>query len=94
MPGPRPAGVSDGQVFRAVDRGDQVRGTALSEKVVWQLLQGYAAVAGVEGVEAAFPEGRRNPPKPSISTPAETDICLVGVLPTAEPIVATDDVLA
>src|SRR5258708_32674791 len=33
------AGVRDGQVFRAVDRGDQVRGTALSEKVVWQLLQ-------------------------------------------------------
>jgi integrase len=44
------AGVSDGQVFRAVDRGDQVRGTALSEKVVWQLLQGYAAAAGVPGI--------------------------------------------
>src|SRR5260370_22356009 len=44
------AGVSDGQVFRAVDRGDQVRGTALSEKVVWQLLQGYAAAAGVAGI--------------------------------------------
>jgi integrase len=44
------ADVHDGQVFRAVDRGDQVRGTALSEKVVWQLLQGYAAAAGVAGI--------------------------------------------
>ena len=43
-------GVRDGQVFRAVDRGDQARGTALSEKVVWQLLQGYAAAAGVAGI--------------------------------------------
>ena len=44
------AGVGDGQVFRAVDRGDQVRGAALSEKVVWQLLQGYAAAVGVAGI--------------------------------------------
>src|SRR6266481_4411528 len=44
------AGVSDGQVFRAVDRSDQIRGTALSEKVVWQLLQPYAAAAGVPGI--------------------------------------------
>jgi len=43
-------GVSDGQVFRAVDRGDQVRGLVLSEKVVWQLLQGYTAAAGVTGI--------------------------------------------
>src|SRR5258705_449766 len=44
------AGISGGQVFRAVDRGDQVRGTALSEKVVWQLLQAYATAAGVPGI--------------------------------------------
>ena len=43
-------GISDGQVFRAVDRGDQVRGLVLSEKVVWQLLQGYTAAAGVTGI--------------------------------------------
>src|SRR6202047_5378352 len=43
-------GVSDGQVFRAVDRRDQVRGAALSEKVVWQLLQAYAVAAGVPGI--------------------------------------------
>jgi len=49
------AGVSDGQVFRAVDRGDQVRGTALSEKVVWQLLQGYATAAGVPGIAPIMP---------------------------------------
>jgi hypothetical protein len=40
------AGVSAGPVFRPVNRGDQPQGAALSEKVVWQLLQGYAATAG------------------------------------------------
>src|ERR1700684_3973860 len=32
-----PAGVVDGYVFRPVNRGDQVQGDVLSEKVVWQL---------------------------------------------------------
>jgi site-specific recombinase XerD len=44
------AGISAGAVFRPVNRGDQVQGAALSEKVVWQLLQGYAATAGVPGI--------------------------------------------
>jgi site-specific recombinase XerD len=44
------AGVTDGAVFRPVNRGDQTQGTALSEKVVWQLLHGYAAPAGVPGI--------------------------------------------
>jgi len=44
------AGVADDQVFRPVNRADEVQGTALSEKVVWQLLQPYAAVAGVPGI--------------------------------------------
>jgi site-specific recombinase XerD len=44
------AGVTDGAVFRPVNRGDQVQGTALSEKVVWQMLHGYAAAAGVPGI--------------------------------------------
>jgi integrase len=44
------AGVVTGPVFRPVNRGDQVQGAALSEKVVWQLLQGYAASAGVPGI--------------------------------------------
>jgi integrase len=44
------AGVADGQVFRPVNRGGDVQGAALSEKVVWQLLQGYAAAAGVPGI--------------------------------------------
>src|SRR5262249_41469326 len=44
------AGVADGQVFRSVNRGGQVQSAALSEKVVWQLLQGYAAAAGVRGI--------------------------------------------
>src|SRR5438067_2513846 len=44
------AGVITGQVFRAVDRGDRVRSLALSEKVVWQLLQQYAAAIGAPGI--------------------------------------------
>src|SRR5216683_4857411 len=44
------SGLADGRVFRPVNRGDKVRGEAMSEKVVWQLLQGYAAVAGVPGI--------------------------------------------
>ena len=45
-----PAGVVDGHVFRPVQRGDQVQGDVLSEKVVWQLLQPYATAAGVPGI--------------------------------------------
>jgi integrase len=44
------AGVTDGYVFRSVNRGDQVQGEVLSEKVVWQLLRPYAAAAGVPGI--------------------------------------------
>jgi site-specific recombinase XerD len=43
-------GIGDGRVFRSVHRGDEVQGAALSEKVVWQLLQGYAAAASVPGI--------------------------------------------
>ena len=44
------ADIADGHVFRAVNRGGQVQAAALSEKVVWQLLRGYAAAAGVPGI--------------------------------------------
>ena len=44
------AGVTEGQVFRAVSRSDQVQGSAMSEKVVWQLLQPYAEAAGLSGI--------------------------------------------
>jgi integrase len=44
------AGVADGFVFRPVNRAGRVQGVGLSEKVVWQLLQGYATVAGVPGI--------------------------------------------
>jgi site-specific recombinase XerD len=44
------AGVADGFVFRPVSRSGQVRGVGMSEKVVWQLLQPYAAAAGVPGI--------------------------------------------
>ena len=43
-------GILDGRVFRSVHRGDQVQGAALSEKVIWQLLQGYAVAAAVSGI--------------------------------------------
>src|SRR5207237_1427385 len=44
------AGVADGPVFRPVNRGGDPQAVGLSEKVVWQLLQGYAAAAGVPGI--------------------------------------------
>ncbi len=44
------ASVADDHVFRAVNRGGKPQAAALSEKVVWQLLQGYAATAGVPGI--------------------------------------------
>jgi site-specific recombinase XerD len=44
------ASVTGGPVFRPVNRGDRAQAVALSEKVVWQLLQGYAAAAGVPGI--------------------------------------------
>jgi integrase len=46
----RPAAVTDGHVFRSVNRGGQAQGTVLSEKVVWQMIRPYAAAAGVPGI--------------------------------------------
>ena len=45
-----PAGITEGPVLRRVNRGDQAHHDGMSEKVVWQLLQGYAATAGVPGI--------------------------------------------
>jgi len=42
--------VCEGSVFRSMNRGDQAQAAALSEKVVWQLLQPYAVAAGVPGI--------------------------------------------
>jgi integrase len=44
------AGITDGPVFHSVNRGGAVRDTALSEKVVWQLIRPYAVAAGVAGI--------------------------------------------
>jgi integrase len=44
------ATIADGPVFRSVTRGREVRETALSEKVVWQLMRPYAEAAGVPGI--------------------------------------------
>jgi integrase len=45
-----PAGVAEGWVFRPVNRADRVKGAALGEKVVWQLIKPYADAAGVPGI--------------------------------------------
>ena len=44
------AGVVDGHVLRPINRGDQVRGERITEKVVWQVIQPYATAAGVPGI--------------------------------------------
>ena len=44
------ASLSDGHLFRPVHRGDQLSGSRMSEKVVWQLLRPYAVAAGVPGI--------------------------------------------
>jgi len=41
---------SDGSVLRRVNRGDRVQAAGMSEKVVWQLLQQYAAAVGLPGI--------------------------------------------
>jgi len=44
------AGLTDGSVFRLVNRADRVAGERLGEKVVWQMLQQYAEAVGVPGI--------------------------------------------
>ena len=41
-----PAGVTEGYVFRPVNRADRVTGEVLGEKVVWQMFKPYADAAG------------------------------------------------
>jgi integrase len=43
-------GLAEGFIFRPVNRGDQVCGVRLSEKVIWQFLRRYAEAAGVPGI--------------------------------------------
>ena len=42
--------VADGYVFRPINRADRIAGELLGEKVVWQMLQAYAAAVGVPGI--------------------------------------------
>ena len=44
------SGVTDGYMFRPVNRADTVAGKCLGEKAVWQLLGHYATAAGVPGI--------------------------------------------
>src|SRR5580765_7101456 len=48
-----PAGVTEGYVFRSVNRADRVTDEGLGEKVVWQLIKPYAVAAGVPGSRSA-----------------------------------------
>jgi site-specific recombinase XerD len=43
-------GVTEGYIFRPVNRGDLIAGERLSEKVIWQMLQPYSKAAGVPGI--------------------------------------------
>jgi site-specific recombinase XerD len=44
------AAIAEGHVLRPVNRGDQVQGERMTEKVVWQVLRPYATAAGVSGI--------------------------------------------
>src|SRR5579871_5711941 len=44
------AELTDGVVFRAINRGDRVQAAPMGEKAVWGTLQGYATEAGVPGI--------------------------------------------
>jgi integrase len=44
------ADVTDGHVFRSVNRAARITGDGLGEKVVWQLIKPYAEEAGVPGI--------------------------------------------
>src|SRR5580658_3376694 len=44
------AAVTVGHLFRPVNRGDQVFGERLSEKVVWQMLKSYVVAAGLPDI--------------------------------------------
>jgi integrase len=44
------AAVSEGHLFRPVNRGDQVFGQRLSEKVVWQMLKSYVVGTGLPDI--------------------------------------------
>ena len=44
------AGMTEGHLFRPVNRGDQVCGDRMSEKVVWQILKTYVAGAGLPDI--------------------------------------------
>jgi site-specific recombinase XerD len=44
------AGITEGCVFRPVNRGGQIAGKRISEKVAWQMLKSYAASVGLMGI--------------------------------------------
>jgi len=44
------AGVTEGQLFRTINRSGKVFGDRLSEKVVWQMLKSYIVAAGLPDI--------------------------------------------
>ncbi len=43
----RPAAIGDGRVFRCVNRSGKTWGNGITEKVIWHVVKGTAAVAGI-----------------------------------------------
>src|ERR1035438_9792714 len=43
-------GLTDGYVFRPVNRADRICGQHLGEKVIWQMLRQYAQAVGLPGI--------------------------------------------
>jgi integrase len=66
-------GVTEGHLFRPVNRGDQVCGDRMSEKVVWQMLKTYVAGAGLPGHRAARPPSNNGKALPGCGWGTGTD---------------------
>src|ERR1019366_6553232 len=68
------AGVTEGRLFRPVNRGDQICGERMSEKVVWQMLKTYIVGAGLPDIAPhdlrRYAESRTMPNAFSGSAPA------------------------
>jgi site-specific recombinase XerD len=44
------AGIENGRIWRSINRGGRVWGAGLTEKVVWYVVERYAAVAGISNI--------------------------------------------
>ncbi len=44
------AGVASGRIWLSINKGGRVWGEGLTEKVIWQVLDHYAGIAGMPGI--------------------------------------------